>query len=519
MIVLAVGARLAVIGTALAISVTNVQSGIAMGVAAAILFGAGRLIQGPARIAVECDLHAATARALLDGDVLDVPVADTQRLVFDGNYRSVELLASIVPSLVADGLATALMAPLLVELFPRRVLVIAALLLVVITLVAIALRRLTRLLQTRLAKAQQDVTDAMLFTIEGTIEIVAAGREEQVISTTQSALEAYRRVAIRSAWVSALLGRAPIGAGLLAIGAVAALDATSRDALATAIVSQALVLAAVMPSLVGAVLGAHAVTRTVALATPFALVLSSPARRDARQVGKGAPALPAPFLVRTLGFGYSANNPTVFRDVNHDWPVGEPLVIVGPNGSGKSTLLRLLIGLRAPTEGVVHVDGRDLEDIDLRAMRRQVAYLPQRPYLGEPYASLRGVLGAFRGDSNVDDDHAMRRALARAHMADALRPGGTDILDVSIGELSIGQRQRVALARLLLQDARMVLLDEPDANLDREGIALVAALVADLCAAGTMVAIAAHNSELAALSKTPLRLGLREAEPYAQTRR
>jgi ABC-type multidrug transport system fused ATPase/permease subunit len=507
---------MAVIGTALAISRTNVQAGIALGVAAAILFGAGRLIQGPARVAIECDLHTATARALLDGDVLDVPAGDTQRLVFEGNYRSVELLASVLPSLIADGLATALMAPILAELLPRRVLVMAVLLLIVITIVAIAMRRVTRLLQTRLAEAHQDVADAVLLTIEGTVEIVAAGREEQVISTIRRALAAYRRLAIRSAWVSALLGRAPIGAGLLAVAAVAALDATSRDALATAIVSRALVLAAVMPSLVGAVLGAHAVTRTVALVAPFALVLSSPPRRDARQVGKGAPELPAPVRVRTLGFGYSDSSPTVFRGLNHDWPVGEPLIIVGPNGSGKSTLLRLLIGLRAPTEGVVHVDGRDLEDIDLRALRRQVAYLPQRPYLGEPYASLRSVLGAFRGDRDVDDDHEMRRALGRAHVADALRSAGTDILDVSIGELSIGQRQRVALARMLLQDARMVLLDEPDANLDREGVALVAALASDLCAAGTMVAIAAHTPELAALSKTPLRLGVREPEPSGE---
>jgi ABC-type bacteriocin/lantibiotic exporter with double-glycine peptidase domain len=511
-VVLAIAARMAVLGTALAIGREDGQAAIATGVAAALLFGVGRLIQGPARVAVECDLHMATVRAILEGDVLDVAAADTQRVVFEGNHRTVELLSSVVPSLLADGLGTLLMAPLLVSVFSGRVLLIALLVLSIITVVAITLRRFTRVLQTRLSDAYQNVGDAVLVAIEGTVEVVAAGMEAPVIDNLERNLRAYRRLATRSAWLSALLGRAPIAAGLLAIAVVAGIDASSREALATAIVARALVLAAVMPSVVGAVLSAHAVTRAVALSGPFANVLSSPARRDALRVGIGAPILPAPIDAKALEFSYARSAPSVFRDLSYHWPVGEPLVIVGPNGSGKSTLLRLLIGLRAPTDGFVHVDGRDLEQVDVRALRRQVAYLPQRPYLGEPYASLRSVLGPLRGGRNVDDD-AMRRALARAHLANAKRGRGEDILDLRLGELSSGQRQRVALARMLLQNARMVLLDEPDANLDQEGIALVAALVSELTAAGTMVAIAAHTPQLAALSKRTITLGETPAFP------
>jgi ABC-type bacteriocin/lantibiotic exporter with double-glycine peptidase domain len=507
MVLLSIAARMAVLGTALAIGREDARAGIAAGVAAALLFGVGRLVQGPARVGIECDLHEATVRAILEGDVLDVPAADTQRVVFEGNHRTVELLSSLVPSLVADGVGTLLMTPFLVSALTGRVVLIALLLLSIITVVAIVLRRFTRLLQTRLGQAYEAVAGAVLVAIEGNVEVVAAGREPHVIENLDATLRAYRKLAARSAWLSALLGRAPIAAGLLAVAAVAAFDASSREALATAIVARALVLAAVMPSVVGAVLSAHAVTRSVALSGPFADVLSTPARRDALRMGIGAPGLPAPISASALEFTYAPEVPSVFRDLSYDWPVGEPLVIVGPNGSGKSTLLRLLIGLRAPTDGFVHVDGRDLEQVDVRALRRQVAYLPQRPYLGEPYASLRSVLGAFRGRRDVADDEAMRRALARAHLANARRTRGEDILDVRLGELSSGQRQRVALARMLLQDARMVLLDEPDANLDQEGVALVAALVSELTAAGTMVAIAAHTPQLAALSKRRITLG------------
>lgn len=506
-VVLSIAARMAVLGTALAIGREDAQAGIAMGVAAALIFGLGRVIQGPARVAIECDLHMATVRAILDGDVLDVPAADTQRVVFEGNHRSVELLSTLVPSLVADGLGTLLMTPLLVSALTGRLVLIALLLLSIIAVVAIVMRRFTRLLQTRLGQAYEAVADAVLVAIEGTVEVVAAGREPHVIDNLDATLRAYQRLAARAAWLSALLGRAPIVAGLLAVAVVAAFDASSRDALATAIVARALVLAAVMPSVVGAVLSAHAITRSVALSGPFADLLSTPARRDALRVGIGAPHLPAPIGASALEFSYARTAPSVFRDLSYDWPVGEPLVIVGPNGSGKSTLLRLLIGLRAPTAGFVHVEGRDLEQVDVRKLRRQVAYLPQRPYLGEPYASLRSVLGAFRDRPDVAADVAMRRALARAHIASARRTSGEDILDVRLGELSSGQRQRVALARMLLQDARMVLLDEPDANLDQEGIALVAALVSELTAAGTMVAIAAHTPQLAALSKRRITLG------------
>src|SRR5262249_48700771 len=94
----------------------------------------------------------------------------------------------------------------------------------------------------------------------------------------------------------------------------------------------------------------------------------------------------------------------------------------------------------------------------------------------------------------------MRDALARTGVFDALRTHSDDPLSTPIGELSSGQRQRVALARMLLQDARMVLLDEPDANLDREGVALVASLVTSLCDSGKRVAGAAHPPGLAALS-------------------
>jgi ATP-binding cassette subfamily C protein CydCD len=179
------------------------------------------------------------------------------------------------------------------------------------------------------------------------------------------------------------------------------------------------------------------------------------------------------------------------------------LILTGPNGAGKSTLLRLLIGLRPPSGGTLRFGEHDASKVDLPTLRRETAFLPQRPYLGEPYSTLREAMH-LTADSAGDD--AISRALARVEVLDAIKAQHADPLAAHIGELSAGQRQRVAIARVLVQNARLSLLDEPDANLDRAGIALVARLVRELTADGAMVAVAAHTPELADAS--PMRIAL-----------
>lgn len=214
--------------------------------------------------------------------------------------------------------------------------------------------------------------------------------------------------------------------------------------------------------------------------------------------------LPPDDAVRVLdviGVSKRFGEKVVLDDVTFHVPIGEFLCLCGPNGAGKSTLLRVLLGLRQPQGGSVTVGGVELGTLDLQKLRRSIAYLPQRPYLGEHYATIRSALRGLDEDAS---DGAMRAAIDRVGLGNAARSG--DVLDVEIGELSAGQRQRLALARVLLHDAAIYLLDEPDANLDRAGIALVAELVRDLAARGRMVAIAAHTGELAAIPGVRLRL-------------
>jgi ABC-type transport system involved in cytochrome bd biosynthesis fused ATPase/permease subunit len=193
--------------------------------------------------------------------------------------------------------------------------------------------------------------------------------------------------------------------------------------------------------------------------------------------------------------GAAADGADVLREVSFQWTGGHLLALSGANGSGKSTCLRLLLALAAPRAGAIRVDGVDLADLDADAWRARIAFLPQRPYL-PPRSSIRAAVRFLAAEAS---DDRIRRALDRVGLTAALNRDGADPLEVSVDTLSVGQRQRVALARMLCRDAALFLLDEPEANLDRAGIELVADLVREL-ARDHMVIVAAHTPELLGLA-------------------
>ncbi|MER7006525.1 thiol reductant ABC exporter subunit CydD [Dactylosporangium sp. NPDC000555] len=174
---------------------------------------------------------------------------------------------------------------------------------------------------------------------------------------------------------------------------------------------------------------------------------------------------------------------------------GELVALTGPSGCGKSTVLAVLMGFATPESGTVTVDGTDLSTVDPDGWRRRVAWLPQRPWLFAGTIADNIRLGAQEAD-----DAAVRHAAARAGALDfveALPDGlGTRIGDDGAG-LSAGQRQRIALARVFLRDAPLVLLDEPTAGLDAATEAdILAAIRAH--AAGRTVILVAHRPALLA---------------------
>ena len=148
---------------------------------------------------------------------------------------------------------------------------------------------------------------------------------------------------------------------------------------------------------------------------------------------------------------------------------GERVAITGPSGAGKSSLLALLLRFAAPTGGRIEAGPAgaprtDISAFDLAAWRRQLAWVPQHPYLFDGTVASNIALG--RPDASAADiAHAAALAGAAEFIGSLPRDYGTPLGERG-ARLSAGQRQRIALARAFLQDAPLLLLDEPAAHLD-----------------------------------------------------
>jgi NHLM bacteriocin system ABC transporter ATP-binding protein len=189
--------------------------------------------------------------------------------------------------------------------------------------------------------------------------------------------------------------------------------------------------------------------------------------------------------VRGLSFRYSDDGPWVLQDVDIEAGPGESVAIVGASGSGKSTALRLLLGLETPTRGGVFYDGKDLEDLDLRLVRRQIGTVMEGSNLipGSLYENIAGSAPLTR-------EQVMEAAQLAGLEADiAGMPMGLDsVVSEGGGQISGGQRQRVMIARALVKRPRLLYFDEATSALDNRTQAIVAESVAKLNATRIVVA-------------------------------
>jgi ATP-binding cassette, subfamily C, type I secretion system permease/ATPase len=227
-----------------------------------------------------------------------------------------------------------------------------------------------------------------------------------------------------------------------------------------------------------------------------ALLLEQPAHRDVMQ-------LPAPngrLEISNLVAGPPGLVKPVLRGVSFSLEPGEALGVIGPSASGKSTLARLLVGVWPPTAGMVRLDSAALQDWRSEDLGPFVGYLPQDVELFE--GTVAENIGRF---SEELDPEAIVRAARQADVHDMILhlPDG---YNTNIGEngsaLSGGQRQRLGLARALYGDPVLVVLDEPNANLDAAGDEALTQAILDLKGRGATVVVMAHRpSAIAAVDK------------------
>jgi heme exporter protein A len=186
-------------------------------------------------------------------------------------------------------------------------------------------------------------------------------------------------------------------------------------------------------------------------------------------------------LLQARGLAFSRNEEPVFGPLDFELRPGEALLVLGGNGAGKTTLLRVLAGLLDASGGEVRLQGRP---VDRHHLARGSAYLGHLPGHKGELGTLENLqfAQALNGGAPAD----LEQALAEVGLA------GYE--DTPARRLSAGQNKRLGLARLRLQSAPLWLLDEPYANLDLDGIALVNRLIQAQVARGGAVLLTTHGA-------------------------
>ena len=192
---------------------------------------------------------------------------------------------------------------------------------------------------------------------------------------------------------------------------------------------------------------------------------------------------------RLTFFAPGTTNP-ILRQISFTVEPGEMLAVVGPSAAGKSTLCRLLVGLLQPTSGEVRLDGADLRHWNLDQLGSCIGYLPQDIEL---FAGTVGANIARMGERR-DEDVVDAAQLAHAQdMILRLSNGYDTEIDDAGTKLSGGQRQRIGLARAVYGKPCLIVLDEPNSNLDQAGEAALAGAVDELRKRGVAMVIVGHR--------------------------
>ena len=201
----------------------------------------------------------------------------------------------------------------------------------------------------------------------------------------------------------------------------------------------------------------------------FELLDTAPERPDAPDAVP-LPSLEGQIVFDHVSFSYN-KDAVVLRDLSMAVQAGQMVALVGPSGAGKTTITGLIPRLFEPTSGHIFIDGYDLQDVQIRSLREQIAIVPQEPALfgGTIHENIAyGRLDATREEI----EEAASAANAAEFIARLPQGYGSTVGERGV-QLSAGQRQRIAIARAILRNPRILILDEATASLDNESEALV----------------------------------------------
>jgi thiol reductant ABC exporter CydC subunit len=422
--------------------------------------------------------------AFRSGDLLGRVVADVETL--ENFYLRV--LAPLAVAL----LSSALVLLLLGSFDTRLALTLLAFLLLAGAALPLLARGLARSTGRHMVRARSELNATHVESIQGLAELLALGAGEEHLARTQRLSRRLGELQGRMARVTGLeraLSGLLINVATVAVVAVAIplVTAGHLDGVNLAVV--ALVVIAAFEAVLPLPAAFQALESNMAAGRRlFEIVDAEPEVTD--PLHPAAPPVEVGLRVEDLCFAYDSlapGAPQALAGLSFSVPSGGQVAIVGPSGAGKSTLVGLLLRFWDYRRGQIWIGERELRELAQEDVHRLVAVVAQEPHLFN--ATVReNLLLARPGASEADLMQAARRA--RIHDDIEALPQG---YDTWIGEqglrLSAGQRQRLAVARAILKDAPLLLLDEPTANLDAVAEREVLASLRDLAAGRTTLLV------------------------------
>lgn len=197
---------------------------------------------------------------------------------------------------------------------------------------------------------------------------------------------------------------------------------------------------------------------------------------------------------KDLAFVHPGQPAPLFESLNIKLDPGALFVVSGANGSGKTTMARLLAGLMTPSRGQILVDGVDLVQVAPEWWRRQIVYLPQEP--GFFSGTVRENINAYSPDMTEKDLNTVIRDAGLEAFFSTSREGFDMVLQAGGRNLPLGIRRRLALARALSSEGRLVILDEPTEGLDGEGAQQIGRVMNALRQKGCTIIALSHDANI-----------------------
>ncbi|ALX85985.1 ABC transporter permease [Achromobacter denitrificans] len=214
---------------------------------------------------------------------------------------------------------------------------------------------------------------------------------------------------------------------------------------------------------------------------------------------QGGLAGPADIRIEGLEFRYAGGTAAALRDIDLDLPARGLTALVGPSGSGKTTLTRLLMRHADPQRGAIRIGGVDIRGLPPADLNRLISTVFQDVHLFDD--SVIGNIGMARPEAGEAEVRAAARAAHCLDFIERLPQGWQTRLGEAGGKLSGGERQRLSIARAILKDAPIVILDEPTAALDTESELAVQAAIDTLVAERSVIVIAHRLSTIVAADR------------------